>query len=67
MIKELHFKRTYEISKSNVSMHTAGILRDKELKKDTVVQNYLTTAADEKNIRLSNGVAYYNPTYIELR
>ena len=35
-------------SKSNISMHIAGILRDKELTKDSVVQNYLTTAADGK-------------------
>ena len=35
-------------SKSNISMHIAGILKDKELTKDSVVQNYLTTAADGK-------------------
>lgn len=35
-------------SKSNISMHIAGILGDKELTKDSVVQNYLTTAADGK-------------------
>ena len=31
-------------SKPNISMHIAGVLRDKELTKDSVVQNYLTTA-----------------------
>jgi len=35
-------------SKPNISMHIAGVLRDKELTKDSVVQNYLTTAADGK-------------------
>ena len=35
-------------SKANISMHIAGILKDKELTKDSVVQNYLTTAADGK-------------------
>ena len=35
-------------SKSNISMHIAGVLKDNELTKDSVVQNYLTTAADGK-------------------
>ena len=35
-------------SKSNISMHITGILKDKELTKDSVAQNYLTTAADGK-------------------
>ena len=39
----------FATSKSNISMHIAGVLRDKELNKDSVVQNYLTTAADGKN------------------
>ena len=32
----------------NISMHIAGILKDNELDKDSVVKNYLTTAADGK-------------------
>ena len=43
-------------SKSNISMHSAGILKDKELTKDSVVQNYLTTAADGKKYN----VIYYS-------
>ena len=35
-------------SKANISMHIAGVLRDRELDKDSVVQNYLTTASDGK-------------------
>ncbi len=35
-------------SKSIISMHIAWILKDKELTKDSVVQNYLTTATDGK-------------------
>ena len=35
-------------SKPNISIHIAGVLRDKELDKDSVVKNYLTTAADGK-------------------
>lgn len=35
-------------SKPNISMHIAGILKDNELDKDSVVKNYLTTAADGK-------------------
>lgn len=32
-------------SKPNISMHIAGILKDNELDKNSVVKNYLTTAA----------------------
>ena len=39
----------FATSKANISMHISGILKDKELSKDSVVQNYLTTAADGKN------------------
>ena len=46
----------FATSKSNISMHIAGVLRDRELDKDSVVQNYLTTAADGKNYN----VVYYS-------
>lgn len=35
-------------SKPNISMHIAGVLKDKELDKESVVKNYLTTASDGK-------------------
>lgn len=38
----------FATSKSNISMHISNILKDKELSSDSVVQNYLTTAADGK-------------------
>lgn len=47
----------FSTSKSNVSMHITNILSDKELDVDSVVQNYLTTAADGKN---------YNVTFYSL-
>ena len=46
----------FATSKSNISMHIAGLLRDRELDKNSVVQNYLTTAADGKNYN----VVYYS-------
>ena len=39
----------FATSKSNISMHIANILKEKELKEDSVVKNFLTTAADGKN------------------
>ena len=39
----------FATSKPNVSMHIANILKEKELFKDSVVKEFLTTAADDKN------------------
>ena len=39
----------FATSKPNVSMHIANILKEKELFKDSVVKEFLTTAADGKN------------------
>ena len=44
----------FDTSKPNISMHIANILQDKELEENSVVKDYLTTAADGKN---------YNVTY----
>ena len=35
-------------SKPNISMHIAGVLKDKELDKESVVKKFLTTASDGK-------------------
>ena len=39
----------FATSKPNISMHIANVLREKELVEDSVVKNFLTTAADGKN------------------
>jgi hypothetical protein len=39
----------FATSKPNISMHIANILKDKELCLDSVVKEFLTTAADGKN------------------
>ena len=39
----------FATSKPNISMHIANILKEKELHKDSVVKEFLTTAADGKN------------------
>ena len=38
----------FDTSVPNISMHITNILKDKELDADSVVQYYLTTAADGK-------------------
>ena len=45
-----------QTSKQNVSLHTNNIFKEKELDRDAVVKDSLTTAADGKNYR----VRYYN-------
>ena len=39
----------FATSKPNISMHIANILKEKELMENSVVKNFLTTAADGKN------------------
>ena len=39
----------FATSKPNISMHIANILKEKELTEESVVKNFLTTAADGKN------------------
>ncbi len=46
----------FATSKQNISLHINNILEEKELQKDSVVKDYLTTAADGKNYR----VAFYS-------
>lgn len=48
----------FDTSKPNISMHIANVLQDKELDENSVVKDYLTTAADGKN---------YNVTYYMYR
>lgn len=38
----------FATSKQNVSLHIENILKDNKLSADSVVKNYLTTAADSK-------------------
>jgi hypothetical protein len=47
----------FATSISNISMHISNILKDGELDKNLVIQNYLTTAADSKE---------YNVTFYSL-
>ena len=39
----------FATSKPNINMHIANILKEKELTEESVVKNFLTTAADGKN------------------
>jgi hypothetical protein len=47
----------FDTSKQNISLHTINILEDKELNTNSVIKDYLTTAADGKN---------YNVTFYSL-
>ncbi len=38
----------FDTSKPNISMHISNILKDRELAKESVVKDYLTTASDDK-------------------
>ena len=44
----------FATSKPNISMHISNIFEEGELEKDSVVKDYLTTAADGKNYSVSH-------------
>ncbi len=44
----------YDTTKQNISYHLNNIFKEKELDKDTVVKNFLTTANDCKNYNVSH-------------
>ena len=50
-LSQLEIAELFATSKQNVSLHVRNILKDKELRKDSVVKDSLTTAADGKNYR----------------
>ena len=43
----------FDTSKPNISMHISNVLQDKELDANSVVKDYLTTAADGKNYSIT--------------
>jgi len=43
----------FDTSKQNISLHTINILRENELDENSVVKDYLTTAADGKKYNVS--------------
>lgn len=43
----------FETSKQNISLHIINILEDKELNENSVVKDYLTTASDGKDYKVS--------------
>jgi hypothetical protein len=43
----------FSTSKQNISLHLINILEEKELDKNSVVKDYLTTAADGKNYNVT--------------
>ena len=47
-LSQLQISDLFGTSVQNVSYHIINILRDKELDKDSVIKDYLTTASDGK-------------------
>ena len=43
----------FDTSVPNISMHITNILKDKELESNSVLKNYLTTAADNKQYEVT--------------
>ena len=42
----------FDTSKPNISIHISNILNEKELREDSVVKHYLTTASDGKHYKV---------------
>ncbi len=51
-LNQLQMAELFATSKQNVGYHIANILKDKELKEDSVVKEYFTTASDSKKYKV---------------
>ncbi len=51
-LNQLQMAELFATSKQNVGYHIANILKDKELKEDSVVKEYFTTASDGKKYKV---------------
>lgn len=51
-LNQLQMAELFATSKPNISMHISSILKDKELNKNSVVKEYLTTASDGKKYKV---------------
>ncbi len=51
-LNQLQMAELFATSKPNISMHISSILKDKELDKNSVVKEYLTTASDGKKYKV---------------
>lgn len=51
-LNQLQMSELFATSKPNISMHISSILKDKELDKNSVVKEYLTTASDGKKYKV---------------
>lgn len=55
-LSQLEMAELFQTSKQNVAKHLKAIFADQDLNEESVVNHWLTTAADGKNYR----VAHYN-------
>ncbi len=55
-LNQMQIAKLFGTSKQSISHNIAGVLKDNELDKDTVVKYYLTTASDGRNYK----VLYYS-------
>jgi hypothetical protein len=55
-LTQVQMAELFQITKQNVSLHTKNLFNEGELKENSVVKEYLTTAADGKNFK----TLYYN-------
>ena len=52
-LNQLQLAELFSTSKQSISYHISNILKDKELSKESVVKDFLTTASDGKTYRTS--------------
>ena len=52
-LNQNHLAELFDTSKQNVSLHIINVLKEGELDEKAVVKDYLTTASDGKNYKVS--------------
>ena len=60
-LNQLQMAELFATSRQNIGKHIANILKDRELREDSVVKNYFTTASDGKKYKIINNLMPHEP------
>ena len=66
-LNQLQMAELFATSKQNISLHINSILKDRELAANSVVNDYLTTAADGKSLCIQKNIGEIRDERLQYR